>query len=499
MPAAQESTVPASTRTESAPPPDTAIPSGIWLLLLITAVLFALRLAGPSNLTDNDQERPASYVVDALVNGHWIVQYDWTGAITSKPPLYTWLAALCSLPAGRVTLFTLYLPCALAMFGTATLLYRECSRIAGARTAFVTGFFVLANPLTAKLVALARTDAVFTFGVALTAVLAFRAWNDQRSWIRAWLAAALATLTKGPLGLVLGFAGLAAWPWERHKPSSGRTRGHLTGAVLFLAICGGWFALAWHAAGPPLIDKMLKSELVDHAIGSEFAPSRGSGLVLAPAYFLSRFAPWSLLAFWGLWKALACPQADIAMRRLQRFAAAWLVCGLLLLGLATHQRGDLIAPLMPAGAVLGALALHPFIRRMQMRRLFAGGTLLAILLGIAFQIQHVGRDLPTFSETRGLARLARDFSSAEGDARQLAHTDTPYALQFFLNTAQPAISMTEAAQQLRGGSVSHVAVADRATLEHELGDARARLRTVARWPAEGEPKVQIVRLASDER
>ena len=43
----------------------------------------------------------------------------------------------------------------------------------------------------------------------------------------------------------------------------------------------------------------------------------------------------------------------------QRFSAAWLVIGLVTFGLASHQRGDLVAPLMPAGAMLAALTVVP--------------------------------------------------------------------------------------------------------------------------------------------
>ncbi|MBL9128532.1 MAG: glycosyltransferase family 39 protein, partial [Verrucomicrobiales bacterium] len=215
-------------------------------LLGYALVLFAVRCLGPSNLTDNDQERPASYVLDAVVNGHWIVQYDWTGDITSKPPAYTWLAGAITAATGGPSLWALYLPCALAMFGAAALIAREAARAFGARTALWTGLFALANPLSAKLVALARTDPLFTFAVTWTAVLAFRAWRKGRGWEWAWFAAALATLTKGPLGLVLGFAGTLAWLRER-RPGAPTPfgRGHLAGVAVWLALGLGWFALAW--------------------------------------------------------------------------------------------------------------------------------------------------------------------------------------------------------------------------------------------------------------
>src|SRR5689334_4168133 len=87
-------------------------------IIALALLLFALRLFSPSNFLDQDQERPASYILDVLKNGNWLCQRDFTGDITSKPPLYTWICALLSLPFGRVTLFALWLPGAAAACGT---------------------------------------------------------------------------------------------------------------------------------------------------------------------------------------------------------------------------------------------------------------------------------------------------------------------------------------------------------------------------------------------
>src|SRR5437667_5121086 len=87
------------------------------LIAALAACLFTIRLAAPPNLLDQDQERPATYVLDAVKNGHWLCQRDLFGDITSKPPLYTWLCALTTLACGRITLFSLYLPGALAAVG----------------------------------------------------------------------------------------------------------------------------------------------------------------------------------------------------------------------------------------------------------------------------------------------------------------------------------------------------------------------------------------------
>jgi 4-amino-4-deoxy-L-arabinose transferase-like glycosyltransferase len=98
--------------------------TSIWSLVGITllgGVIFGLRLAGPDDLMSHAQYRQAAYVMDAVHNGHWTHQYDAYGNISSKPPLYTWLAGGISELAGEVNEFTLTLPAALATIGLAML------------------------------------------------------------------------------------------------------------------------------------------------------------------------------------------------------------------------------------------------------------------------------------------------------------------------------------------------------------------------------------------
>lgn len=463
-------------------------------LFLGTTFLFALRLLGPSNLTDNDQERPASYVLDALQNGHWIVQTDWTGDITSKPPAYTWLAALVSLVLGSQSLFALYLPCALALFASAALIAHAGNRTLGPRVALWAGVFLLANPLTAKLVALARTDPLFTFSVTLTAVLTFQAWQRGRGWSWAWLAGAFATLTKGPLGLVLGFAGLAAWFWERRRGArSPIGRGHGFGLILWCVVCLGWFWLAWVSAGDPLLKKMLGAELVQHALGEPGTPP-GSGLVLAPAYYLSRFLPWSLLSVVGLGFAIRSPESADNARQLQRFAAAWLLLGLAIFGLAGHQRGDLIAPLMPAGALLAAIPVARWTAAWRARTLGLSAIALTTAMGLGSQYQHTHKNVDVFRETQGLSTLANQFVRSGESIALLRHADAPYALQFFLGTMQLTLSFDAAARHLRDSPKNSVAITHRAALDRELGPDAARVRVIAAWPESAPHQFQVVAL-----
>lgn len=481
------------------PTPTAAAPSpaaAVLLLVLLTTLLFALRILGPSNLTDNDQERPAAYVLDAARNGHWMVQVDWTGDITSKPPLYTWLAAALVRLFGGPSLFALYLPCALAVGATAALVWRLCLPTLGPRTALIAAVLLLANPLSAKFVALARTDAVFLCGVTLTAFLVFRAWEQGRGWLPAWLAAALATLTKGPLGIILGFGGLAAAFLERNRGArSPFHRSHWIGAALLLAIGGGWLLLAWREGGDAVFRKLIGAELIGHAVHPS-GTRPGIGLVLTPLYFLGRFAPWSALALLGAWQVLRDrrqPQPPSSASRLTLFALAWLAIGLLVLGLASHQRGDLVAPLMPPGAILAAVPISAWTASWSSRRLVTTLAAIGLAIGIGCQIQHAGHARSAFAETRGMVELAGKCRAAGLDPARIHHVDAPYALQWNLGTMQRVLTYDDAARELARDPDVAVAVTDPGRLENALGPTARSLDVVAAWPAEGPAQVLVFR------
>ncbi|NQU44838.1 glycosyltransferase family 39 protein, partial [bacterium] len=95
----------------------------VLFLIAAWAAFFALRMSGPSDLMDNDQERPAAYMMDCARTGHWASQRDASGEVMSKPPLYTWLAAGVTLIIGRASLWGLYIPTGLAVLATVLLIY----------------------------------------------------------------------------------------------------------------------------------------------------------------------------------------------------------------------------------------------------------------------------------------------------------------------------------------------------------------------------------------
>jgi 4-amino-4-deoxy-L-arabinose transferase-like glycosyltransferase len=456
---------------------------------LVGATMFIIALTGFPNLTDNET-RVGAYVLDAVQNGHWLIQSNITGGVAQKPPLLTWIAALATLTFGEINRFAIYLPSALAGLGVALVLLAWGRRYFGWESGFLAALMYLLCPAGDWQMMTARYDGLLALPVTVAALAAFRAWSLGRGWTWFWLAGAIGTLAKGPIALVLGAAGLVAHFWERRTGNESRLCGsHWLGVALFLAICGGWLVLAYAEMGPPLIETMF-GNLVSQATGDEMFV----GFYLPPLSFLIKFAPWSLLAsvaFWRIWRQ---PAQESEERRLERFLFCWFFVGLGLFCIADHQRFRLIHPLLPAAALLAGRELAHWLRFWSSRRLIqVASAVVMVMLGFQALYHHF---LLAYSHgvqtTLGMRTLAEQVRERCGERFPLVHVDTPFALQFYLNTVRPLTTFERAAGLLSGRERTVVAVSQLDKLLAEFGTNAPTIYELARWPSNGRPSVQVV-------
>lgn len=450
----------------------------VLLLCLAAAALFVVRASAPHNFLDKDQERPASYILDAVLNGHWICQTDWMGDITSKPPLLTWIGASLIRCFG-IKPWVLFVPSAMAWTALALTMYFWIRRYFGENTALFSGLSLILSPLGMRLFILLRTDALFAFTVALTAASAWHAWQTGRGWLGFWAAAAAATLTKGPLGLLLGAFGLTAVIGD--PTAETRTvfrRQHLWGLALYILLVGGWFAAAYHAWGDPVVEKLIRRELIAHAAHLEHPDPWFVRLPKPTLYFVHRMLPWSLLALVGLWRAVRKPAADLSGRRLERFLLSWFLLGLALFSFTQHQRGDLLAPILAPAIVFAARELSDWLARWRIRAAWIAVICIFAGTAQAFHYYHfVESQNPLVRATESIRRFAARWSQQRDVCPSLQFVDVPYTLQLYLGTMRTNIPTEAATAQLAGNEPACVAVSREtaANLERQL---RGRNRSV---------------------
>ena len=469
----------------------------VWRVLLAALVLalFVLRLTGPSNLEADAQDRNVGYVMDVAWEGHWLVQQDIRGRIMSKPPLHTWIASAFA-EVGGINRLTLALPSALAVLAMALLVFQVGRQRFGILAGGLAGLAVVLAPMMSKHIALVRTDALFALVVAIGAFAAHRAWARGGGWTPFWFWAALATLIKGPLGLVLAAMGLLAWFWERRSdPSTPHPAGsHWAGIGLFLLLTLGWLLPAILSAGQPLVDKLFFEELVGQATGVGKGGFPGRNLPKPTLYFILRFLPFSLFACYGLWRIVRHPAAEIAERRFERFLFCWIIGGIILFSLASHHRGDLLLPLWPAAALLAGRELARLTVRIGgrwMAAALAGLTL--FFLGAGYWTYHLKADEQSeeVRYTVEAERAARALAARGLDVQQLHHLDTPVTLQLGLGTFRTWINEDEALRLANGAVPALLAVESPEDFPRLFGANGPVLREVFRWPPDEVSKAAL--------
>ena len=399
-----------------------------------------------------------------VANGNWVVQRDAGGAIASKPPLYTWLAAGATLASGGGSRFALYLPCALAIAALAAMAYAACRRRLGFAAALCAASVLVMCSDGQKQVALARTDAVFAACVAATAFLALAAWESGRrlAWLWFWLAAAVATLAKTPLGPVFAAAGLvAAWWGRRDAPVRCRQQlgGHAVGLVLYLVLAGGWLLAAWLTLGQPVLDKLIGKELVQHALANDLGKPLWLTFPQPVLWYVLRFLPWSLPLLLAVRRLLRDPPASPRQRRFLRFCACWLGVGLLLLVFSPHKRIDLALPLLLPGAVLAGWELARWLRRLSATRLVVAAAAACVLGGVAVAgYQHIARaDEERIVASQQVLAAAATLQRCASSGAQVAVYRAPGQLRYFVAGYPPVVEAQVARTLLAGAAPAAVA------------------------------------------
>jgi 4-amino-4-deoxy-L-arabinose transferase-like glycosyltransferase len=471
---------------------------GGLLVLAVAAALWLLRVSLPSVSIDRGLMLYGPLVLDILQKGHWIVQQGVQGEVASKPPLFMWAGAAATWSAGHLRVLPMTLPSAVATVVTAGVVAAVGRKWFGAITGLLAALVLLVSQSGAEQIVMTRPDPMFALFVTLGAVAVLSAWEHGTGWTWCWLGAALATLTKGPLGLLLIAGGLAAIAWEGRRTAPLTLRGrHALGVALFLLITLGWLALAYHELGQALIDRMLVTELIGHALpahGPRQGHRRVSGVLMPATFFVLTFAPWSLVTIVALVRTWWRPAEEASQRRRERFLVCWLLTGVVVFSLSPHQDERHLFPLMPPAALLAGRELARLVKGLSPRTVLVGSAIAGAigLTALGFGYHQMKDRRARGDRTHGMQSLAQSIQARVGPASPLVHVGSTGTLPLFLDQITRTVSAAEAAPLLRGSRPAFVATRDVLALRSALPPGAPELFEVARWPATGPADVVVV-------
>ena len=350
--------------------------AAVFAMVAATAALYFFGL-GSFPLTDRDEGEYAATVSAMRHSGDPIIPRLNGRPYLEKPILIFWSVAGGQMLTGSAE-FGARLPSALSAALLALTVGLLVRRTVGDHAlALLCAAAVAFMPLSALLGRLCLTDMLLSLFTTL-ALGAFFLASEQRppqgrSWYLAgWAALGLAFLTKGPVALavVLPTAFLYALGERRFWPIL-KSAQIPWGVLIFVAISGPWYAMAFVRMGREFWEGFFVAQNVERF--TEVLLGHGGGfLYYAPVLLVGGF-PFVAAALPELAAALfrngpALRRAD-PLARLRRLAALAVVITLLAFSLAATKQVNYILPAVPFVAILAGCFLWRASRNEQSGRI----------------------------------------------------------------------------------------------------------------------------------
>jgi 4-amino-4-deoxy-L-arabinose transferase-like glycosyltransferase len=322
------------------------------LLLALILVGFALYTFVLPPIWNHGEAREGLGIQDIVRHHHWILPYR-NGEPPSKPPLFHWIGAALAFLFG-LSDFIVRLPSVLAAGIVAVVAFILGTALGGRKTAWLAVGALLGMYQFWISGTEARVDMVFAACVTVSLAGFFFWYSDGRESARVtcYLAAMLAVLAKGPVGIALpGLVIVAFLAVERRFSLIWKLWSWpLIAAALLIDL--GWYALAYRTGGEKFFAWQIMHENVDQLFGTHGFESNKTTLSML-GWIPTRTFPWNLALVWGLMRWRRGESEDSA----GRFLYVWWFAITAFFFLVNIKRSIYLLPTYPAVALLAARAL----------------------------------------------------------------------------------------------------------------------------------------------
>jgi 4-amino-4-deoxy-L-arabinose transferase-like glycosyltransferase len=322
--------------------------------------LLLLPWIGRVPLLDADEPRFAECSRQMLVTGDWVYpQFDGMPR-HAKPPLFNWLQIGAYSVLG-VNETAARLPSVLAVLGTGLMLFWFTRRQSGRTAAALALVVWFALPQTHLWGRMSVVDPLLTFLTAAALVTAFIGMEAEAGgwkwYALSGVAMGLATMTKGPVGIVVPAGGYLLYSFASRSLRRGMGRGGPYVALLIAAaIALPWFVAQCMRYGREYTDTFFGFDNVQRYTRARDTLGPLGWLWPIPVVLLFAF-PVSLLVprvLRDAGRAIRRGAADDPVTRWRLFLAAWLVADALLFAPSATRLPQYFLALYPPLAMLVA-------------------------------------------------------------------------------------------------------------------------------------------------
>ena len=272
----------------------------LWMVIII-ATMMLIPFLGLTDFNTKGEPREAVVAYTMLEHGNWILPINNGGDIPYKPPFFHWCIAFFSLFVGHVNEFTSRLPSAISLIGMTVGGFVFYAKRKDTKTSLIAAVLTLTSFEVHRAGMNCRVDMVNTAFMVGAMYLFYRWWEKgklQLPWL-AILCMSGATLTKGPVGIILPCFVMGVFMLtQRENLWEIVWRMTLT-AVLSLIIPFCWYYAAYLQGGEDFL-RLVKEENIDRFMGKMIYESHENPAWYNLQTLVTGWLPYTLLLLLSL-------------------------------------------------------------------------------------------------------------------------------------------------------------------------------------------------------
>ncbi len=357
-------------------------------LFILLIVCYAFFFFGNSfvSLTDPDEVFYTLTAKEMIAKHSWLTPYIFNQPQFEKPIFLYWLLKISFKVFGETPFAARFFPAVFATFGVIGVYWMGLLGFKNEHKAFMSALVLASAMLFLGMGKMVFTDMIFAVFI-LGSLLSFT-WGffvpkyRNQSWVLFYFSAALASLTKGPLGLLIPELVVILFLLYRRQFYLLRTPWLLAGLSLYLLMTLPWYVDMYQHYGQTFIHEFFYNDHWRRFLEAEHKSN--DRWYFYPITVIAGFFPWSLfvLAACGdLYRKLRT-----AVEPMDHLLLSWILVTFVVFQPAHSKLASYILPIFPAVALLTGGFIHDCLesgRRHKVRIfvLVAAGAL--ALLGVA--------------------------------------------------------------------------------------------------------------------
>ena len=239
----------------------------LWLIIIL-AIVMMIPFLGLSDFNTKGEPREAVVAYTMLEHGNWILPINNGGDIPYKPPFFHWCIAFFSLIAGHVNEYTSRLPSAVSLVLMTIGGFVFYAKRKDTQTSLIAAILTLTAFEVHRAGMNCRVDMVNSAFMVGAMYLLYRWWEKgkhQLPWL-AILCMSGATLTKGPVGIILPCFVMGVFMLTQRENFWGIVWRMALTALLSLIIPFCWYYAAYLQGGDEFL-RLVKEENIDRFMG----------------------------------------------------------------------------------------------------------------------------------------------------------------------------------------------------------------------------------------